>query len=292
MIFVSLGTQDKDFSRLLKAIDREIERGVIKEKVIVQAGHTKYESDNMEIFDLLPTDEFNKLIEESSLVITHGGVGNILSAIKRNKPVIAAARLKKFKEHTNDHQKQIIDEFVKQGYIIELRDFNKLGKLVEKAKVFKAKKFKSNTQNMIKLIEAYIVEDNHTSWYNKYREVLTYLVFGVLTTVVNILSFYILRKFGVEVYYSNIIAWILSVVFAFVTNKLFVFESKDKSKKESLKELFNFFGFRLLSLGIDTLALYLLLNVVNAGEMIAKIISNVVVIILNYVFSKLFVFKK
>lgn len=292
MIFVSLGTQDKDFSRLLKAIDREIERGVIKEKVIVQAGHTKYESDNMEIFDLLPTDEFNKLIEESSLVITHGGVGNILSAIKRNKPVIAAARLKKFKEHTNDHQKQIIDEFVKQGYILELRDFNKLGKLVEKAKVFKAKKFKSNTQNMIKLIEAYIVEDNHTSWYNKYREVLTYLVFGVLTTVVNILSFYILRKFGVEVYYSNIIAWILSVVFAFVTNKLFVFESKDKSKKESLKELFNFFGFRLLSLGIDTLALYLLLNVVNVGEMIAKIISNVVVIILNYIFSKLFVFKK
>lgn len=292
MIFVSLGTQDKDFSRLLKAIDREIERGVIKEKVIVQAGHTKYKSDNMEIFDLLPTDEFNKLIEESSLVITHGGVGNILSAIKRNKPVIAAARLKKFKEHTNDHQKQIIDEFVKQGYILELRDFNKLGKLVEKAKVFKAKKFKSNTQNIIKLIEDYIIEDNHTSWYNKYREVLTYLVFGVLTTVVNILSFYILRKFGVEVYYSNIIAWILSVVFAFVTNKLFVFESKDKSKKESLKELFNFFGFRLLSLGIDTLALYLLLNVVNAGEMIAKIISNVVVIILNYVFSKLFVFKK
>ena len=147
MIFVTLGTQDKDFSRLLKAIDKEIEKGTIKEKVIVQAGHTKYESKNMEIFDLIPTDEFNEIIEKCDLIITHGGVGNILSAIKKNKPVIAAARLKKFKEHTNDHQKQIIGEFTKQGYILELRDFGKVGKMIEKAKTFKAKKFKSNTKN-------------------------------------------------------------------------------------------------------------------------------------------------
>ena len=292
MIFVTLGTQDKDFSRLLKAIDREIEKGVIKEKVIVQAGHTKYESKNMEIFDLLPTDEFNELIEKSSLVITHGGVGNILSAIKRNKPIIAAARLKKFKEHTNDHQKQIIDEFTKQGYILELRDFNKLGKMIEKAKAFKAKKFKSNTKNMIKLIEDYIEEDNHISWFNKYREVLLYLVFGGLTTLINIISFFILRKFNIALYISNAIAWILSVLFAFITNKLFVFESKGKSKKENTKELVSFFGFRILSLVIDMGAMYLLLDVLNIKELIAKIVSNVVVIILNYIFSKLFIFKK
>ena len=108
MIFVTLGTQDKDFSRLLKAIDREIEKGNIKDKVVVQAGYTKYKSMNMEIFDLVSTNEFDELIKKSNLVITHGGVGNILSAIKHNKPIIAAARLKKFKEHTNDHQKQII----------------------------------------------------------------------------------------------------------------------------------------------------------------------------------------
>ena len=139
MIFVTLGTQDKDFSRLLKAIDEEIKRGNIKEKVVVQAGYTKYSSDNMVIFDLIPTDEFNELIEKSSVIITHGGVGNILSAIKNNKPIIAAARLKRFKEHTNDHQKQIIKEFSDAGYILELRDFNKLGKLIEKAKTFKCK---------------------------------------------------------------------------------------------------------------------------------------------------------
>lgn len=292
MIFVTLGTQDKDFSRLLKAIDKEIEKGEIKEKVVVQAGYTKYQSTNMEIFDLIPTDEFDKLIEKSSLVITHGGVGSILSAIKKNKPVIAAARLKKFKEHTNDHQKQIIEEFTKQGYILELRDFNKIGKMIEKAKSFKLKKFKSNTKNMVELIEDYIEKDNHISWYNKYREVILYLFFGGLTTLVNIVSFFLLRQFDFSVYISNVIAWILSVLFAFVTNKLFVFESKGKSKKENTKELVSFFGFRLLSLGFDMVAMYVFISLINLKELIAKIISNIVVIIMNYVFSKLLIFKK
>lgn len=292
MIFVTLGTQDKDFSRLLKAIDREIEKGTIKEKVIVQAGHTKYESPNMEIFDLIPTDEFNEIIENCDLLITHGGVGNILSAIKKNKPVIAAARLKKFKEHTNDHQKQIIGEFSKQGYILELKDFGKLGKMIEKAKTFKAKKFKSNTKNFIKLLEDYIEEDNHTSWFNKCREVLLYLVFGGLTTLVNVLTYFVLRLFKLEVYLSNLFAWIISVLFAFITNKLFVFESKGKTAKKNVKELVSFFGFRILSLGIDMGAMYLLLNVIESGEVFAKIMANVIVIILNYIFSKLFVFKK
>ena len=292
MILVTLGTQDKDFSRLLKAIDREIENGIIKEKVIVQAGYTKYKSSNMEIFDLIPADELNDLISKSDLVITHGGVGSILGAIKNNKPVIAAARLKKYKEHTNDHQKQIIDEFTKQGYILELRDFNKLGKMIEKAKNFRVKKFKSNTFNMIQLIEKYIEEDNHVSWFNKWREVLLYLVFGGLTTVINIVAFFLLRLVNIEIYISNLIAWIISVLFAFITNKLFVFESHGKNKKDNIKEFVSFFGFRVLSLGFDMVAMYLLLQVFGINEMISKVISNIIVIVLNYIFSKLFIFKR
>ena len=292
MIFVTLGTQDKDFSRLLKAIDREIEKGTIKEKVIVQAGHTKYESKNMEIFDLLPTDEFNEIIANCSLLITHGGVGNILTGIKKGKTVIAAARLKKFKEHTNDHQKQIIGEFVKQGYILELKDFGKLGKMIEKAKKFKANKFKSNTKNMIKLIEDYIEEDNHTSWFNKCREVLSYLFFGVLTTLVNILVFFLLRYFNVHLYLSNLIAWLVAVFFAFITNKLYVFNSKSDNKKKNLKELIAFFICRIISLGADMGAMYLLLQVINSSEVFAKIMTNILVIILNYLFSKLIIFRK
>ena len=104
MILVILGTQDKQFPRLLEAIDKEIEKGTIKDRVVVQAGQTKYESKNMEILGLLPEPEFNKLMDEADLIITHGGAGTILSAIKKGKRVIACARLAKYKEHHNDHQ--------------------------------------------------------------------------------------------------------------------------------------------------------------------------------------------
>lgn len=184
MILVVLGTQDKDFSRLLKAVDKEIKNGVIKDKVVVQAGQTKYQSKNMEIFDLLPAPEFEKLIDEADLVITHGGAGTLLSAIKKEKKIIAAARLAKYGEHHNDHQKQIIGEFEKQGYILVLRDFNKLGDLIKKSKEFKPKKFVSNTKNMVKLIENYIEDSNHVSWFNRYGllllVVLLLIVLGLL----------------------------------------------------------------------------------------------------------------
>ena len=291
MILVTLGTQDKSFERLVKAIDKEIENGNIKDKVVVQAGYTKYKSDNMEIIDLVSPDEFDKLMSEADLVITHGGVGSILTAIKYGKVVIAAARLKKYKEHTNDHQKQIVKEFSDRGYILELRDFNKLDKMIDKAKNFKQKKFESNTENMINLISDYIDNDNHTSWYNKYREVLLYLLFGGLTTVVNIVTFYVVRQLGVEMQISNIIAWIISVLFAFITNKLFVFESKNKSFLENIKECVSFFGFRVLSLFFDMGCMHILIEILKVGELISKILANILVIILNYIFSKLFIFK-
>ena len=152
MILVTLGTQDKSFERLVKAIDKEIENGNIKDKVIVQAGYTKYKSDNMEIFDFVLPDKLDKLMKEADILITHGGVGSILGALKYDKPVIAAARLSKYKEHTNDHQKQIVAEFVKEGYILELDDFSNLVDILKKAKKFKPKKYKSNKKNMQSII--------------------------------------------------------------------------------------------------------------------------------------------
>ena len=292
MIFVTLGTQDKGFTRLLKAIDREIENGNIKEKVIVQAGLTKYESKNMEIFDLIPQDKFDEYVEKSSLIITHGGAGAILSGIKKDKKIIAAARLAKYKEHTNDHQKQIVREFSEKGYILELRDFNKLGKLIEKSKNFKPKKFVSNTENMINLIDEYIENEDHISWYNKYREGLLYLFFGALTVLINTVSFYIFRQLSVDLFVSNVIAWILAVLFAFVTNKVFVFESKTKGLKSILRESGSFFFFRILSLGVDMVFIYVTIQLFGMNELLSKILDNIIVIILNYAFSKLFIFKK
>ena len=156
MILVTLGTQDKNFSRLLDAVQKQIDNGNIKDEVIVQAGCTKYQSKDMKIFDLLDQEEFKKLISKCDLLITHGGVGSILTGLKNNKKVIAAARLSKYKEHMNDHQLQIIEKFSKSGYILELKDFDKLDEVIEKSKKFKPKKYQSNTENMIKLIENYI----------------------------------------------------------------------------------------------------------------------------------------
>lgn len=156
MTLIILGTQDKTFPRLLKAIEREIKKGNIKDKVIVQAGQTKYESKNMEIFDFIEMNKFNSLLKEADLVITHGGVGTILSAIRLNKKVIAVPRLKKYMEHENDHQIQIVKEFDKLGYIKACLDLKKLDKVLEEIKDFKPKKYKSNNNHMIKIIENYI----------------------------------------------------------------------------------------------------------------------------------------
>ena len=270
MILVTLGTQDKEFTRLLEAIDREIKNGVITDKVVVQAGCTKFKSDNMEIFDLIPANEFDEYIKKADLIITHGGAGSILTGVKHNKKIIAAARLAKYKEHTNDHQRQIIREFSDQGYIMELKDFNKLGKLIQKSKTFKPKKFISNTENMINLISDYIEEVDNVSWYNKYKEGLLYLFFGGCTTLINIISFVIFRQFKLGVDVSNIIAWLIAVIFAFITNKLFVFDSRNTDRKTVMKETISFLIARVISLGIDTGLLHLMIDFMKIHEVIVS----------------------
>ena len=94
---------------MFKQVVQQIDKGNIKDKVIVQAGCTKYESKDMEILDLIPYDKFEEYIKKCSILITHGGVGSIITGLKNNKIVIAAPRLAKYKEHTNDHQTQIVD---------------------------------------------------------------------------------------------------------------------------------------------------------------------------------------
>lgn len=236
MILVILGTQDKQFPRILKAIDDLIEKGTIKDRVVVQAGQTKYESNNMEILGLLPEPEFDKLMDEADLIITHGGAGTILSAIKKGKRVIACARLAKYKEHHNDHQKQIIKEFSEEGYILELKDFNKLDVMIEKSKNFKPKKFTSNTKNMIKLLDDYIEEDNHTSWLNKSGYVFRYLlVLSIYTLLIfccrNLLEYIInddikiINLFKTFRYHRFIFLIIL-----FFINKYFVFKNPKLDK--------------------------------------------------------------
>ena len=156
MILITLGTQDKQFTRLLDMVQKEINKGNIKDKVVVQAGHTKYESKYMEIFDLIDREKFSDLISKCDVLITHGGVGSIITDLQNNKKVIVAPRLAKYDEHMNDHQLQITENFYKAGYILPLYENDDLGKVLKDIKSFKPKKFKSNTSHMVKLISDFI----------------------------------------------------------------------------------------------------------------------------------------
>lgn len=124
-------------------------------------------------------------------------------------------------------------------------------------------------------------------------EMLSYIFFGVCTTVVNIAVF----QFLTAVLHwnwaaSNIVAWVLSVLFAFATNKLFVFRSKGGGAKRFFWEALTFFGARVLSLGIDMAGMWLLLDLLKVNSLVSKIIVNVAVIIVNYALSKFIVFRK
>lgn len=156
MILILLGTQDKPFNRLLEAVDKAINDGYIKEEVIAQIGFTKYKSKNIKTFELIPKEEYENIIGRADLIITHAGVGSILTGLNKNKKVIAAARLKEYGEHTNNHQLQILNELYKKGYILRLDDFNDLPKVLEEAKTFKPNKYKSNNKKFVKMIEDYI----------------------------------------------------------------------------------------------------------------------------------------
>ena len=277
MILVTLGTQDKDFKRLLKAIDKQIKNKNISEKVIVQAGSTKYKSKNMEIFDLIPEEKLEALVKECRILITHGGVGSILMGIKNNKPVIAAARLEKFGEHTNDHQKQIIQEFVERGYILELDNFDKLDEKLNEASKFKPKKFVSNTNKFTKNIEKYIEEDNHTSWFNKYRDLVSNGYRGIIYSIINIILFInLMSKYSL---FTNIlISYFITILISLILN--FFIDIKYKKM--------TYFITSIISLILDLSLMYILTNILNIGIINSKIITTILIIIGSYISCKYF----
>lgn len=131
--------------------------------------------------------------------------------------------------------------------------------------------------------------------YQKYKEIILYLIFGVLTTLISLVTYYILVSTilnpdkAFELQLANIISWIVSVLFAYITNRRYVFESKNKNKK---KEISKFFLSRIMTLIMDMLIMFIGVTVLKGNDKIIKILSQVVVIIANYLLSKLMVFKK
>lgn len=131
-------------------------------------------------------------------------------------------------------------------------------------------------------------------YFVKYRELISYGFWGVMTTLVNYAVYFISRKlFGAENYLAcNLIAWTLAVVFAFVVNKIFVFESRSWERKLVLREAWQFLSARIFSGVLDMAIMWFFVDVLGFSDVIIKIISNIIVIVLNYVLSKLIIFRK
>lgn len=127
----------------------------------------------------------------------------------------------------------------------------------------------------------------------KYKAILLYLVFGILTTILNMVSYYYFyHQLGFNNIFSTASAWFIAVLFAFVTNKYFVFESKHNNLNRSIYEGILFFLCRLMSGFIDVSIMLIAVDCMGLNSMIWKFISNIVVTVINYVASKLYIFKK
>lgn len=130
--------------------------------------------------------------------------------------------------------------------------------------------------------------------YKKYKEIINYLIFGILTTVVSLVTYYLLvftilnPNNPLELQIANIISWITCVTFAYITNRIYVFNSKNKN---ILKEIIKFYSSRLTTLLIDMLIMFIFVTKLEFNDKIIKIIVQVIIIILNYILSKILVFK-
>lgn len=124
------------------------------------------------------------------------------------------------------------------------------------------------------------------------KETISYLIFGVLTTVVNAVVFYIINDImKINYMAATIISWVFAVLFAYITNKIWVFNSRSLKLSVIIKEMSAFISARLFSLGFTVLYMYVSVDIFGIDEFISLLISNVFVVIMNYVFSKIFIFK-
>ena len=130
--------------------------------------------------------------------------------------------------------------------------------------------------------------------YIKYKEIINYLIFGILTTIISLLTYYLLvysilnPNKPIQLQLANIISWITCVTFAYITNRIYVFNSKNKY---IIKEIIKFYSSRLSTLFLDMIFMYIFVTKLNLNDKLIKIIIQILIIILNYILSKILVFK-
>ena len=157
MIFITLGSQKFQFNRLLKAVDEQVVERKINDEIFAQIGASDYKPRSFQYKDFLNRDEFTLWQEKSEIVITHGGTGAIIGAVKKGKKVIVVPRLARYGEHVDDHQLQLVGQFKELNLICECHNCDEIWKAVEEVKRTKYKSYQSNTQTIIDSIEGFLL---------------------------------------------------------------------------------------------------------------------------------------
>lgn len=158
MIFVTLGSQKFQFNRLLKKLDKLVEEKVITDEIFAQIGYSDYIPKNYAYEKFMNRQDFASKMKESNIVITHGGTGAIIGAIKADNKVIAVPRLSKYGEHVDDHQLQLLKEFEEMGIIEVCYSMKKMKEAYENVLNKEYKSYESNTQTIINSIEEFLLK--------------------------------------------------------------------------------------------------------------------------------------
>lgn len=156
MIMVVVGTQKFQLNRLLKEIDDLIEKGIIKDEVFAQIGNSDYQPKHYDFKNFINKDEFEEIVEKCSVLITHSGVGTIISGLNHNKPVIVYPRLKKYNEHVDDHQTEIAKSFSEMNYVLLCDEDDDLAKILEKSLKHKFEKYSSRRVDTINAVNEFL----------------------------------------------------------------------------------------------------------------------------------------
>ncbi len=156
MIFVTLGSQKFQFDRLLKKLDELVEEGIICEKIIAQIGASTYLPKHYEYVRFMDREKFAQTMDECTKVITHGGTGVIIGAVKKGKKVIAVPRLARYGEHVDDHQLQLLHQFDDLKIICACYEVEELGNYYAELEQKEFRPYVSNTHVIIDSIDEYV----------------------------------------------------------------------------------------------------------------------------------------
>jgi len=159
MVFVILGTQKFQLNRLLRLLDEGAGNGLISDEIVAQTGYSDYIPKNIICHRFLEKEDFESYISKADVVVSHSGVGSIMTALKKGKPVVVFPRLAKYGEHVDDHQIEIARTFAEKGYLLMCGENDDLLSLIERAGKYTFNEYVSQTDRIIEMIEGFLQKE-------------------------------------------------------------------------------------------------------------------------------------